>query len=255
MTKPLIGITTWRRNFDTDLGADRPVLSLGTEYAAPVEAAGAAVVLLAPTAGVDEVLDRLDAVVLSGGNDLDPRRYGASPEEGTRYDADRDEFEIALVKGARTRGIPVLAICRGMQVANVAFGGTLIVDIENTAHHKTVQSNSAQLAERHPIALAADSALAQVYGATDRVVNTIHHQAIDQLAPGMRAVAWAPDGVIEAMELVDNTDEWIFWAVQWHPEKMSLFDEEVQEQALFTKFVKAAQERRAEASAHTKGTK
>ncbi|MCB8045351.1 gamma-glutamyl-gamma-aminobutyrate hydrolase family protein [Microbacterium oxydans] len=82
MTRPFIGITTWRRSIDTDLGSGRPAHTLGTEYASPVEAAGGAVVLLPPTAGVDEVLDRLDGLVLSGGEDVHPSRYGAEPQEG-----------------------------------------------------------------------------------------------------------------------------------------------------------------------------
>ncbi|KJL29960.1 gamma-glutamyl-gamma-aminobutyrate hydrolase family protein [Microbacterium oxydans] len=252
MSRPLIGITTWRRFIDTDLGTGRPAHSLGAEYAAPVEAAGGAVVLLPPTAGVDEVLDRLDGLVLSGGQDVHPGRYGAEPQQGKDYDPARDEFETALALGARRRGLPVLAICRGLQVSNVAFGGSLLVDIPVTEHHEQVRGADQQLAARHPILLAEDSRLAALYGTRQRTVNTIHHQSIDVLAPGLRPVAWAPDGVIEAVE---SNGDWPFWAVQWHPEKMIAPDEAAEEMPLFAAFVSAASENAAEHPAAEKGTR
>lgn len=252
MTRPFIGITTWRRFIDTDLGTGRPAHSLGTEYAAPVEAAGGAVVLLPPTAGIDEVLDRLDGLVLSGGEDVHPSRYGAEPQEGKSYDPARDEYEIALALGARERGIPVLAICRGLQVSTVAFGGSLIVDIPATDHHHPVRGADEQLSARHPVTFAPDSRLAALYGTTERIVNTIHHQAVDSPAPGLRPVAWAPDGIVEAVEA---DGDWPFWAVQWHPEKMIAPDEAAEERPLFAAFVTAARERAAESSAAQKGTR
>ncbi len=252
MTRPFVGITTWRRFIDTDLGAGRPAHSLGTEYSAPIEAAGAAVVLLPPTVGVDEVLDRLDGLVLSGGEDVHPSRYGAEPQVGKSYDASRDEFEIALALGARARGIPVLAICRGLQVSNIAFGGSLIVDIPASDDHQPVRGADEQLRARHPIRLAEGSRLAALYGTRKRIVNTIHHQSVDVAAPGFHPVAWASDGVIEAVEA---DGDWPFWAVQWHPEKMITPDEAEEEKPLFAAFVSAAHERAAEHPAAEKGTR
>lgn len=252
MTRPLIGITTWRRFIDTDLGSGRPAHTLGTEYAAPIEAAGGAVVLLPPTAGVDDVLDRLDGLVLSGGEDVHPSRYGAQAQEGKSYDPSRDGFEIALALGARRRGIPVLAICRGLQVSNIAFGGSLVVDIPSTEHHEPVRGADQQLSARHPIVLSEGSRLAALYGTRHRIVNTIHHQSIDVPAPGLHAVAWAPDGLVEAVEA---DDDWPFWAVQWHPEKMIAPDEAAEEMPLFAAFVSAARERAAEHPAAEKGTR
>ncbi len=252
MTTPLIGISTWRRRIDTDLGMARPAHTLGAEYAAPIEAAGGAVVLLPPTSGVDAVLDRLDGLVLSGGEDVHPARYGAAPQPSKSYDPDRDEYEIALALGARERGLPVLAICRGLQVSNIAFGGTLIVDIPASPHHRALRAADEQLAARHPITLDPGSQLATLYGTTDRVVNTIHHQSVDVPAPGLRPVAWAPDGVVEAVEADDRG--WPFWAVQWHPEKMIDPDEALQELPLFAAFVTAAQQHAAGQSAAQKGT-
>lgn len=252
MIRPFIGITTWRRFIDTDLGTGRPAHSLGTEYAAPIEDAGGAVALLPPTAGVDEVLDRLDGLVLSGGQDVHPSRYGARPEEGKDYDPARDGYEIALALGARERGLPVLAICRGLQVSNVAFGGSLVVDIPASEHHHPVRGADEQLSARHPVAFAEDSRLAALYGTTERTVNTIHHQSVEVPAPGLRPVAWAPDGIVEAVEADGG---WPFWAVQWHPEKMTAPDEAAEERPLFTAFVAAARDRAAERSAAQKGTR
>lgn len=249
MTAPLIGISTWRRTFDTELGDARPMHTLGAEYAAPVEAAGGAVVLLPPTAAVDTVLDRIDGLVISGGQDLDPSRYGAAPEAGKTYDPARDEYEIALVRGARERGIPVLAICRGMQVTNVAFGGSLIVDIDATTTHRPT-TGAAQLDERHPVRIDVGSRLSRAYGVTERTVNTIHHQAVDRLAEGFRAVAWAPDGIVEAIE---PDGDWAYWGVQWHPEKLA-GAESAEETPLYAALIAAAQERAAGACAAKKGT-
>ncbi|QTV79281.1 gamma-glutamyl-gamma-aminobutyrate hydrolase family protein [Microbacterium sp. NIBRBAC000506063] len=128
-----------------------------------------------------------------------------------------------------------------MQVANIAFGGTLIVDIAASAAHRPVRG-AAQLDERHPISLDPVSRLARTYGVTERIVNTIHHQAVGTLAPGFRAVAWAPDGIIEAIE---PDGEWPFWGVQWHPEKMAQPAEAAQEQPLYAAFLAAARQRAA----------
>ncbi|MDZ8170928.1 gamma-glutamyl-gamma-aminobutyrate hydrolase family protein [Microbacterium xanthum] len=237
MTRPLVGVTTWLRHVDTDLGPQRPVHSLGVEYADPVEAAGGVPVLLPPTAGVDELLDSLDGLVISGGQDVHPGRYGCAPESGRRYDPERDAFEIALVRGARERGLPLLGICRGLQVVNVAFGGTLVVDLPATADHAPVLAAADQARIRHDVDIVAGSALAAVYGTTRHRVNTIHHQAVDVVAEGFRVSARADDGVVEGL---DGPDGWPFWAVQWHPEKLLDPAEAAAEAPLFAALVAAA---------------
>lgn len=240
MTRPLIGITTWRRPIDTAVGRGRPAHTLGVEYSRPIEEAGGAVVLLPPTAGVDETLDALDALVLSGGEDVLPARYGGPPQPGQAHDEERDAHEIALALGARERGLPTLAICRGLQVVNVAFGGTLIADLPQAGDHVTPTSPEGILAERHPVTLVAGSRLARVYGAAERVVNTIHHQAVDALAPGFEVTARAADGTVEGIE----TAGWDLWAVQWHPEKLDGPQESDEERRLFAALVAAAQTHR-----------
>lgn len=247
MTRPLIGITTWNRPIDTAVGCGRPAHTLGVEYARPVEESGAAVITLPPTAGAEEVLDVLDGLVISGGDDVTPTRYGAHPQPGLSYDDDRDVYEIALAHGARDRSIPTLAICRGLQIVNVAFGGSLVLDLPQAGDHVTPRTRDGILAQRHGVSFESGSRLARVYGSARRTVNTIHHQAVDAVAPGFVITARADDGTVEGIE----TGDWEMWAVQWHPEKLDGAEEAAQERELFNAFVDAARTRRRQ---HSSGT-
>ncbi|MEN8115010.1 MAG: gamma-glutamyl-gamma-aminobutyrate hydrolase family protein, partial [Actinomycetota bacterium] len=131
--------------------------------------------------------------------------------------SDRDEFEIALVLEGKKRRLPILAICRGLQVVNVALGGTLIQDIPSSIGSTDHGVNGDAVYDAHqPVTINANSKISKAVRATDLMVNSIHHQAVKDLAPGFRAVAWANDGVIEGIEHED--DEWPLLAVQWHPE-------------------------------------
>jgi putative glutamine amidotransferase len=179
-----------------------------------VEEAGAVPLLLTPTVHVDEVLDRVDALVLQGGGDVHPELYGHElhPETNT-LDRRRDEFELALLRRARERVIPVLGICRGIQLVNVGYGGTLVQhlpDVTGLDHGRL----DAWDAVAHAIEIAPGSRLAQLMGTTGLEVNSVHHQALGRLGAGLRAVAWAEDGVVEAIE---HESEAVL-AVQWHPE-------------------------------------
>lgn len=238
MARPLIGITAWQRRIDVDFGRARPAVTSGREYLDAVAAAGGVPVLVAAPAEAEALLDRLDGLLLAGGEDVEPQRYGAEPEAGRDYSPERDAFEIALARGARDRGLPTLAICRGLQVANVAFGGSLVVDLGETGVHGHVDDIDAHNRVRHGITIAEDSRLAALYGDSRRTVNSLHHQAADRVAPGFRAVAWAEDGTIEAIECDDAS--WPFWAVQWHPEKLVSPDEWREELPLFEAFTSAA---------------
>ncbi len=251
MIRPFIGITTWRRFIDTDLGSGRPAHSLGTEYAAPIEPR-AAPWCCCRRPPVSTRCSIASTGWCSPAEKTCTLAHRAPPQAGRTSAPRRGGYELALARGARERGLPVLAICRGLQVSNIAFGGSLIVDIPTTADHRPVRGADQQLAARHPITLAEGSRLAALYGTRNRVVNTIHHQSIDVTAPGLHPVAWAPDGIVEAVEA---DDDWPFWAVQWHPEKMIAPDEAAEEMPLFAAFVSAARERAAEHPAAEKGTR
>jgi putative glutamine amidotransferase len=207
---------------------------LPRRYADAVARAGGLPVLLPPVPGVGDVLDRLDGLILSGGGDVDPARYGAVRNSATDpANAARDEAETALCEGALARGLPLLAICRGLQVLNVALGGTLhqhLPDVIGSDAHSPVASGYGS----HEVSVAPGSRLASVLGCTvpgrtELAVPTHHHQAADKLGSGLIATAWTDDGIIEAVELehdAGNETSPFLLAVQWHPEAgddLSLF--------------------------------
>jgi putative glutamine amidotransferase len=198
--------------------------TLGSEYPGSVAAVGGLPLLL-PHHRADDavrVLEGFDGVVIVGGDDVDPARYGMADDGCNKGVSDSaDESDLAIARAAHDLRIPLFAICRGCQVLNVAMGGTLFQDMttDDGIHQPISADPSALMAERHPIQIEAGSRLAKAYGATTHVVNSIHHQAIDGVAPGFRAVAWAPDGVIESIEPADGS--WPVLAVQWHPEKIT----------------------------------
>jgi len=190
-------------------------------YAAAVEAAGGIPVILPVLAPekAPEVLEHLQGLLLSGGVDLDPSHYGEDPLPGLgKVTPERDAFELALARRALAAGVPVLGICRGVQVLNVAAGGTLFQDLgsqlEKVLKHR---QEAPRWHESHAVRLDPSSRMAAILGVTETRVNSFHHQAVRLVAPGLRAVAWAPDGVIEAVESVDGG---FALGVQWHPEEM-----------------------------------
>lgn len=220
MAKPLIGITgrRWPATvISTPLPATFQDLEFDlhfTDYPASIAAAGGLPVELARDADPDAVMERLDGLVLTGGADVDPELYGeaAHPKLGA-VERDRDEWELALFAAARRDGVPVLAICRGAQLANVALGGTLTqhVEMEDGAGHPAWDSDARQAV--HPIEVVPDTVLSTLLPAKAGV-NSLHHQTIDRVGEGFVVSATAPDGVIEAMELKGED----VLAVQWHPE-------------------------------------
>jgi putative glutamine amidotransferase len=195
-------------------------LALGLTYPDAIRRAGAIPVVIPPmdAAAIDPLLDGLSGLCLSGGPDLQPSCYGAEPHpELGPTEPHLDIFEIALLRAAEARGMPVLAICRGLQVLNVSRGGTLIQDLPSQRpspiEHRQALSGSTPT---HDVALQ-DSLTADCLGAREARVNSFHHQAVDRLGSGLRAVGWAPDGVIEAIEAPDRS---FTVAVQWHAESM-----------------------------------
>lgn len=232
LSTPVIGITVWRRHVPTSLGEATDLFTLGTEYVSALTPVGVTPVLLPGVAGIEEMVEELDGLLLSGGEDVHPSRYSHAEQSGQTYDPDRDRAEIALYQRAKQKGLPVLAICRGLQLVAVAEGGTLIPDIPTTQDHPLQVSPEDYVGARHRIRIEDDSELARIYGTTTRLVNTIHHQAVDRVPPNARVTARSDDGIIEALEIPEAR----VIAVQWHPEKMTEPGEKVIEERLFRDF-------------------
>ena len=193
--------------------------------------------VLAP-ADADAMLDGMSGLLLTGGEDIDPKHY-AAPRHAALGDvhAGRDDFEIALMRAAKARRIPTLAICRGIQIANVALGGTLVQDLPSE-WPRALEHEGSWARDRRVHAVRADpsSRLAHALGAADLTVNSFHHQAVASVAPGLTAVAHAPDGVVEGVEWPG--DDWWMLGVQWHPEELTGTDEDW-DRNLFRAFAEA----------------
>ncbi len=206
-------------------------------YVEALRRAGGRSVLLLPgeEARADELLARIDALVLVGGGDVEPMRYGGH-DDGTTYgvEPDRDALELDLVRTAAERGVPTLAICRGMQVMNIAFGGTLIQHLPARTGLIEHGTPSGQDHRRHPVRIAADSLLASATGADVLDCSTHHHQGVDALGEGLLATGWSEDGLVEAIE---RGSGWML-GVQWHPEDTAAVDPA--QQRLFDALVERA---------------
>lgn len=225
-----IGVTTHGRD-------ERGGFRLPRGYVEAVQRAGAMPLLLPPVAEEPvRWLDAVDGVVLSGGGDIDPALWGADPHEQVyRVDRERDRAEIDLARAAADRGVPLLGICRGLQVMNVAFGGTLVVHIPDRYGEAVPHRVPPRDPTAHPIAVEPDSRLAEILGSTAIAPPSWHHQAPDRVADRFRIVARAPDGVIEALE--DPRLPFLL-GVQWHPEHVASTD--AAQQRLFDALVAAA---------------
>lgn len=186
-------------------------------------------------ADADAMLDGMAGLVLTGGEDVDPAHYGMPSHAALgEVHAERDAFELALVRAAQARKLPTLAICRGVQLVNVALGGTLVQDVPSELPAALPHDGDwARGARVHDVRVAAGSRLARALGAATLTSNSMHHQAIATVAPGLAAVAHAPDGVIEGAEWVG--DDWWMVGVQWHPEELTA-TEEGWDRALFGAF-------------------
>lgn len=240
--QPLIGITTARYK------SPATGWMYNRAYAACIQAIADAggLPILIPVSVNDDVLRsiyaRVDGVLLPGGGDVDPVIYKAAkhPKTGEADDA-RDHAEIAVAQWAVEQDLPLLGICRGHQVLNVALGGTLVQDIPAQIGTSVIHDFPEDVPRGNPahvVEIDPSSRLASVLGTTSPTVNSMHHQSVETIAPGACVTAYAPDGVVEALEVPDKN---FILSVQWHPEDMYPQDEVMQR--LFRAFVEAARER------------
>ena len=213
--KPLIGITTYAEQARWGVW-DLPTALAPMAYVNAVARADGRPLLVPPGEdAVEETLDALDGLLFSGGSDLDPSLYGAEPHpsvNGTR--PDRDRAELALMEAALERDMPVLAVCRGMEILNVARGGDLVQHLPDVVGHEDHRHTPGVFAD-HDVTVEAESRLRAVVG--DRApVKSHHHQGIGRVGSGLVEVAWAEDGTIEGLE---DPERRFALGVLWHPEQ------------------------------------
>jgi putative glutamine amidotransferase len=241
--RPLVALTT---SLDLEAGSHRrPSVFLYTGYIAVLEYSGLAPVLVTPAhdaASIASILDAVDGLVLSGGEDIDPSRYG----ESARVELDsvlpaRDEAELSAVTRALDRDIPVLGICRGAQLLNVALGGTLWQDLPSEFDGAAGHSQTAGWHRRtHDVEPAPGSRLFDIAGGRTLHINSFHHQAVREVAPALRVTGRATDGVIEAVESTEHG--WVI-GVQWHPERLeATTTDDDHDRRLFAAFAAAVHE-------------
>lgn len=235
MPSPLIGVTSSNM---INPKYNNPIIYTPRSYIRALIKAGALPILIPlniPLDSLDVLLSRLDGIVFTGGGDIETARFGGIDHEEV-YDIDpqRDEIEIHLVLKASERGLPFLGICRGHQVVNVAFGGKLYTHIadqlENALRHSYVKGEPFSKVA-HSVKLAPESTLAGITGKTEFEVNSLHHQGVQVVGDGLKPVAWAPDGLVEALELPGHP---FGLSMQWHPEWLP---EDPRSQSLFKAFV------------------
>ncbi len=240
--RPVIGITASSYTNPEGLVFNR----MYHPIAQAVDAAGG-LPLYIPT-GLNEdtlkdIYERIDGLLLPGGPDIDPSYFHEDRHPTVRIDAPRDALEVPLTRWAVADDTPVFGICRGHQVFNVALGGSLIQDIPSQyetqqAHDQPNELPRSYLA--HAVQVDADSQLATILGTTTIHVNSLHHQAVARMAPGVAGIARSPDGIVEAAEMPGKT---FAVTVQWHPE--DLWETDPAQKRLFEAFVEAARERAA----------
>ena len=244
--RPLIGVTTSEMRVAGQFSPTpegEPVateMALGLSYLKAIEAAGGLPVVIPPIPleAIDGLLERFAGVCLSGGPDLHPSGYGETedPHLGPTW-PELDRFELGLAARADARAMPVLAVCRGAQLLNVARGGTLIQhlpDRTGSARHRQQQPGEEVT---HRVRLDPEGMLASIVGVEELQVNSFHHQAVDRLGDGLRAIAWSDDDVVEGLQAGDRD---FLLGVQWHVECLV---EHPEHAAIFVAFIEAARVR------------
>lgn len=236
---PLIGITTGRSN-----NSSRPnTFALNEAYILAVQNAGGSPVIIPtglPSESYNLILNSLSGLVLSGGGDISPAQYNSSPDSRAhKMDQDRDRSEIYLAMRAINNRLPLFGICRGIQILNVALGGTLYVDIKNDMpgglkHDYYPITEWPRNHYAHSVKIKAGSRLAAIFEKEELMTNSLHHQGLKSLGDGLTPIACAPDGLVEGIQLEENP---FGLAVQWHPEGLPDDDNM---QKLFKAFIQTA---------------
>ena len=221
MARPLIGVCAAVERATFGVWKDEPATLLPLSYSRAIHGAGGMMAMLPPDRRASEdpreLLDRIDALVLGGGADIDPESQGVEAHPETiGSNPDRDRFEIALVRGALERGMPLLGVCRGMQVLNLACGGTLDQHIPERLGHDIHRPVPGSWAE-HDVRIGPESLAAEAAGSELLSVRSHHHQGVDRIADGLTATAWATDD--ESVEAIESGDGRFVLGVLWHPEE------------------------------------
>jgi putative glutamine amidotransferase len=234
---PIVAVTATTK---TVKGQEK--VQVNAAYIDAVRAAGLIPLVVPPIATEDipAVLDAVQGLVLTGGEDVDPAYFGAARHPATGpANEPRDRSELALAREAAARRLPTLAICRGVQVLNVALGGSLVQDIPTEIATKLAHdAEGARNTRVHDVAVDRGTLLGSIISAEKIATNSFHHQSVDRLAPGLKTVAKSPDGVIEAVECTDRA--WWAVGVQWHPEELTQTPEDW-DRKLFGAFARAVQ--------------
>ena len=242
MPNTLIGITCnyvslCPSAFEAGIGAeDQDWQLIAQDYLNAVWRAGAVPVLLPVDGDADRVLamlDMVDGLLISGGNDVSPEMYGSSENKCGTLDAKRDGMEKILLEKALEKDMPVLGICRGIQLMNAALGGTLHQDLPSEGYPSHTITDYSRNTPTHTVEVKEGTLLADIIGNGETAVNSFHHQAVDTLGNGLEAAAVSKEGIVEAVVMPEKK---FVLAVQWHPEMM--FDSEKQ-QKIFAAFVEA----------------
>jgi putative glutamine amidotransferase len=219
MSKPLIGLTTSRFH----KRSQRTVIGVNEPYTRALAGAGAIPILLPVHLtgdDLDALFPQLDGILFTGGYDVDPHRYGNPPYPKVEgIDAERDEMEIHLVQAAVAKNKPILGICRGCQVINVALGGTLYEDLYDQFRGDVAHDRHDKPRDylSHAVDIKSDSLLVNILASSHSQVNSLHHQGVQRLAAELQVAATAPDGLVEGFEIPSHS---FCLAVQWHPEEL-----------------------------------
>lgn len=245
-SNPLVLVPTQAGSRTTASGGAQAIQALNRAYVTSLQSAGLIPLLFPTRTPLPKDLFFVDGLLLPGGPDVDPLRYGQDLDPATDPDQESDQLEFALLEWALNAGIPVLAICRGLQVLNVALGGSLFQDLPRHSPRANPAVAVARDVAVHTLRVEESSRLGRIVQNKTISVNSMHHQGIDELGRGLVATAWAHDGLIEAVE---GRGETFLLGVQYHPEE--LVDHDPAARAIFVAFAAACREHRSSQSGKT----